>query len=110
MGNRLMGVNVTGAFLCAREAFKLMKKHGEGGRVINIGSIAAKGTRPDAVAYTTSKFAISGLTESLALDGRAHKIAVGIVHPGNVLSDLTTPEEVAQRRAQGEDFMDPRVV
>jgi len=107
--NRLMNVNVTGAFICAKEAFKTMKKRG-GGRIVNIGSIAAIAPRNDAVAYTVSKFAMEGLTKSLALDGRDHNIAVGVVHPGNVLSDLITPADVAARRAKGEDFMDPKVV
>lgn len=107
--NSLMNVNVTGAFICAKEAIKTMKRKG-GGRIINIGSIAAIAPRGDAVAYTVSKFAMEGLTKSLALDGRPHNIAVGVVHPGNVLSDLITPAEVQARRAKGEDFMDPKVV
>lgn len=107
--SKLMAVNVTGGFICSKEAFKIMKKQ-KSGRIINVGSIAAISPRPDAVAYTVSKFAISGLTQSLALDGRPHNIAVGVVHPGNVLSDLITPAEVAQRKANGEDFMDPMVV
>lgn len=107
--NRLMGVNVTGSFLCAREAMKIMKEQG-GGRIVNVGSLAAYATRPDAIAYTTSKFAIRGLTESLSLDGRKYNIAVSMIHPGNVLSDLISEAEVKQRRAAGEDFMDPQVV
>lgn len=108
--SRLLSVNVTGGFICAKEAFKIMKKQKEGGRIVNIGSIASDSPRPDQVSYTVSKFAVAGLTKSLALDGRAHKIAVGAVHPGNVLSDLISPEDVAARKAAGEDFMDPMVV
>lgn len=106
---RLMAVNVTGSFLCAKHAMRTMKGQG-GGRIVNVGSLAAFSPRPDAVAYTTSKFAVKGLTESLSLDGRKYNIAVGMIHPGNVLSDLISDEEVRQRRAQGEDFMDPQVV
>lgn len=108
--SKVMDVNVTGTFLCAREAFKLMKSSAKGGCIINIGSLAAKASRPNALSYTTSKFAIAGLTQSLALDGRPHNIRVSVVHPGNMLSDLISPAEVAQRRAQGEDFMDPEVI
>jgi NAD(P)-dependent dehydrogenase (short-subunit alcohol dehydrogenase family) len=79
---RVIDVNVTGAFLCAREAFRLMKPAG-GGRIINIGSISAKVPRHKSAAYTTSKFALEGLTRSLALDGRAYGIAVSVLQPGN---------------------------
>jgi NAD(P)-dependent dehydrogenase (short-subunit alcohol dehydrogenase family) len=79
---RVIDVNVTGAFLCAREAFRLMKPKG-GGRIINIGSISAKVPRHKSAAYTTSKFALEGLTRSLALDGRAYGIAVSVLQPGN---------------------------
>jgi NAD(P)-dependent dehydrogenase (short-subunit alcohol dehydrogenase family) len=106
---KLMAVNVTGSFLCAKHAMKIMKEQG-GGRIVNVGSLAAFSPRPDAIAYTTSKFAVKGLTQSLALDARKYNIAVSMIHPGNVLSDLISEAEVAQRRAQGEDFMDPQVV
>ncbi|CAK0836856.1 unnamed protein product [Prorocentrum cordatum] len=97
--SRVMAVNVLGPFLCAREAFKQMQK-AEGGRIINVGSIAVDRPRPDAAPYTTSKHALQGLTRSLALDGRPHNIAVGIVHPGNVPSSLLPPEEIERRRAE----------
>ena len=103
----VLGVNVVGAFLCAREAMKRMKqredKNGGGrGRIINIGSISAFSPRPNSTAYTTSKFAIAGLSKSLSLDGRAHGIAVGTIHPGNVISDLLSPEDVEVRgRTEG---------
>ncbi len=77
----VLDVNVTGAFLCAREALRSMKRTG-GGRIINIGSIAAKTPRPDSAPYTTTKHALEGLTRSLALDGRAHGIAASIIHLG----------------------------
>ena len=101
--SEVLSVNVVGPFICAREAFKQMMQHG-GGRIINIGSIASESPRPDSAPYTTSKFAISGLTRSLALDGRQHNIAVGAIHPGNVLSDLLSADEIA-RREQTEGFI-----
>jgi len=100
----VMNVNVTGPFLCAREAMKRMKKDGRGGRIVNIGSISAESPRPDSAPYTTSKFALLGLTKSLAMDCRQYGIAVGIIHPGNVLSTLLTPE-VMEERGKSEGFM-----
>jgi NAD(P)-dependent dehydrogenase (short-subunit alcohol dehydrogenase family) len=84
---RVIDVNVTGVFLCAREAFRIMKPRGVG-RIINIGSVAAKAPRANAVAYTTSKNALEGLTRSLAVDGREFGVTVAIVQPGNTLSEL----------------------
>ncbi len=77
----VLDVNITGAFLCAREALTRMKRQG-GGRIINIGNISAKTPRPDSAPYTTTKHALEGLTRSLALDGRAHGIAASIIHLG----------------------------
>ncbi|GAX19879.1 hypothetical protein FisN_1Lh655 [Fistulifera solaris] len=97
----VMKVNVLGPFLCSREAFKYMPN---GGRIINVGSLSAMSPRPDSTAYTTSKFALNGLSRSLALDGREHGISVGIIHPGNVSSDLLTQEMIQARQHEG--FMD----
>ena len=110
----VLGVNVVGAFLCAREAMKRMKQKdtsdcGGRGRIINIGSISAFSPRPNSTAYTTSKFAITGLSKSLALDGREHGIAVGTIHPGNVVSELLSPEEV-EVRGRTEGFLQPEDV
>ncbi len=77
----VLDVNITGAFLCAREALRSMKRTG-GGRIINIGSISAKTPRPHSAPYTTTKHALEGLTRSLALDGREHGIAASIIHLG----------------------------
>ena len=82
--DRVMGANVTGPFLCTREAFKIMKAAG-GGRIINIGSISAQRSREGMAPYTTSKFAIAGLTQSTALEGREYGIAASCLHPGNTL-------------------------
>jgi len=100
--------NVVGPALCAREAFKHMMRRadGAGGRIINVGSLAAFSPRPCSAPYTTSKFALRGLTESLALDGRTHNIGVGAVHPGNVISDLLTAEQIAARK-ETEGFITP---
>ena len=98
---RVLNVNVVGAFLCSREAMRRMKN---GGRIINIGSISATSPRPHSAAYTTSKFALKGLTQSLALDGRSRNIAVGIIHPGNVVSDMLSEEDV-KTRGEAEGFL-----
>jgi NAD(P)-dependent dehydrogenase (short-subunit alcohol dehydrogenase family) len=103
--SRVMEVNVLGPFLCAREAMKRMKaKDEQGGRIINIGSISAIATRGHGAPYTTSKFAILGLTHSLHVDAREYDISVGIIHPGNVLSGFLTPE-LAEERGRTEGFV-----
>ncbi|PWK87482.1 NADP-dependent 3-hydroxy acid dehydrogenase YdfG [Lentzea atacamensis] len=85
---KVVGVNLTGAFLCAREAFRVMKTGG-GGRIINNGSISATVPRPHAVAYNATKHAMTGLTRSLSLEGRAHNIACGQIDIGNAATALT---------------------
>lgn len=102
---RVMRVNVLGPFLCAREALKRMKEQG-GGRIINVGSISAYSPRPDGATYTTSKFALQGLTYSLALDARPFNVAVGIIHPGNVQSELLSPAMI-EERGKSEGFISP---
>ncbi|MFJ5991519.1 SDR family oxidoreductase [Lentzea sp. NPDC092896] len=86
---KVVGVNLTGAFLCAREAFKVMKTHG-GGRIINNGSISASVPRPHAVAYNATKHAMTGLTKSLSLEGRAFGIACGQIDIGNAATEMTS--------------------
>ena len=86
---KVVGVNLTGAFLCAREAFRVMKTHG-GGRIINNGSISASMPRPHAVAYNATKHAMTGLTKSLSLEGRAHDIACGQIDIGNAATEMTS--------------------
>jgi len=100
---QVLQVNVVGPFICSKYAFGQMRQHG-GGRIINIGSISSESPRPDSAPYTTSKFAVDGLTRSLALDGRRHNIAVGAIHPGNVMSELLSAEEIA-RREESEGFI-----
>lgn len=84
---QVIEVNLTGAFLCAREALRRMIPQ-KSGRIVNIGSISAQMSRAHAAPYTASKFGLEGLTRSLALDGREHGIAAGIIHPGNVGTDI----------------------
>jgi len=97
---RVMQVNVTGPFLGSREAFKIMKKQG-GGRIINVGSIAAQKPRHSSSPYTTSKHAVWGLTQSLALEGRDHGIAVSALHPGNVAVERRADGKSATGRDEG---------
>ena len=97
---RVMDVNVTGPFLGSREAFKIMKPQG-GGRIINIGSISAQRPRHSSSPYSTSKPAVWGLTQSLALEGRAHGIAVSVLHPGNVLVERRSDGKSSTGRDEG---------
>lgn len=83
----VIDLNVTAAFLCAQAAFRHMLPR-KSGRIINIGSVSAKVSRRNSVAYTTSKFALEGMTRAMALDGRGHGIAVCILHPGNTESAI----------------------
>lgn len=105
--NAVLQTNVIGPFLCAQQVMKRIQAAGTttGGRIINIGSLSAYSPRPHSAPYTTSKFALNGLSKSLALDGRAHNIAVGIIHPGNVASDLLSDEMKAERESEG--FLSP---
>jgi NAD(P)-dependent dehydrogenase (short-subunit alcohol dehydrogenase family) len=87
---RVMAVNVDGMFLCARAAFAQMRRQSpQGGRIINNGSISAHAPRPGSVAYTVSKHAVTGLTRTLALDGRPFDIACGQIDIGNAATDMT---------------------
>ncbi|MGF1446582.1 MAG: SDR family oxidoreductase [Pikeienuella sp.] len=87
---RVMAVNLDGAFLVASAAFRAMKtQNPKGGRIINNGSISAHVPRPGSIPYTASKHAITGLTKSIALDGRPHNIACGQIDIGNAASDMT---------------------
>lgn len=94
---RVIDCNLTGAFLCSREALKIMKPQ-RSGRILNIGSVSAKMPRPNSAAYTTSKYGLEGLTHSLAVDGREHGIAASVLQPGNVATPLWRGrEEVVQK-------------
>ena len=84
--SKTITVNLTGVFLCTREAFKIMKPQ-KNGRIINIGSISGQMPRMNSAPYTSSKHGLIGLTKSSALEGRAHGISVGCLNPGNVLTE-----------------------
>jgi NAD(P)-dependent dehydrogenase (short-subunit alcohol dehydrogenase family) len=111
----VVSVNLTGAFLCARAAFRLMKEQRpQGGRIINNGSISAHAPRPMSAPYTASKHAITGLTKSLSLDGRAYDIACGQIDIGNAASAMTAHMSQGALQADGtlreEPTMDVRHV
>ncbi|MGO9421003.1 SDR family oxidoreductase [Roseiarcus sp.] len=100
----VVDVNLNGAFLCAQGAFGLMKRQTpQGGRIINNGSISAHVPRPMSAPYTATKHAITGLTKSIALDGRAHDIACGQIDIGNALTDM------ARKMTQGVPQADGRI-
>ncbi len=100
--NDVVGVNLTGSFLCARAAFRTMRRQSPmGGRIINNGSVSAYAPRPGSVPYTATKHAITGLTKTLALDGRPFDIACGQIDIGNALTDMARPMTVGVPQANG---------
>ncbi|MBT7250476.1 MAG: SDR family oxidoreductase [Rhodospirillaceae bacterium] len=99
----VVDVNLTGSFLCAQNAFRVMKKQTPmGGRIINNGSISAHAPRPDSAPYTSTKHAITGLTKTLSLDGRKYDIAVGQIDIGNAMSELAARMSKGVKQANGE--------
>ncbi len=100
--------NLTGSFLCAREAFAIMRtQEPGGGRIINNGSISAHSPRPGSIAYTATKHAITGLTKSLSLDGRPYGIACGQIDIGNAETALTAVISKGARQADGTTRPEP---
>ena len=98
-GEAVVDANLTGSFLCAQEALRLMKAQSpQGGRIINNGSISAHAPRPNAAAYTATKHAITGLTKTISLEGRAFDIACGQIDIGNAVTDLAPPSAAAPCR------------
>jgi len=98
----VVGINLDAAFHVAREAYRMMRDQApQGGRIINNGSISATTPRPGSVAYTASKHAITGLTKSIALDGRAHGVACGQIDYGNVVSAISAGMAVGMPQADG---------
>ena len=105
---RVVDVNLTGAFLCAREAIRIMKNQTpKGGRIINNGSISAHSPRPDTVAYTSTKHAVTGLTKSIALDGRKHDIACSQIDIGNADTPMGGRMKHGVPQANGETRAEP---
>ena len=101
-------VNITGMFLCARAAFGQMRKQSpQGGRIINNGSISAHVPRPGSVPYTMSKHAVTGLTRTLGLDGRAFNIACGQIDIGNALTQMAARFQTGVPQADGQIKIEP---
>jgi len=104
----VMAVNVTGAFICAREAFRRMAAQSpQGGRIINNGSLSAHVPRPHSAPYTVSKHAITGLTRALSLEGRAHRIACGQIDIGNAATSMTAGIAAGSLQADGTTAPEP---
>ena len=104
----VVGVNLTGAFLCSQQAIKLMKAQDpRGGRIINNGSISAHTPRPNSTPYTATKHALTGLTKSIALDGRAFDITCGQIDIGNAETPLTAPMASGVPQANGSIAVEP---
>jgi len=86
-----LAINITAAFLCSREAIRIMKdQKPQGGRIVNIGSVSQKTPRQDSLPYTVCKHGLQGMTHQLTMDGRKHGIVASIIHPGATLSSFTT--------------------
>jgi NADP-dependent 3-hydroxy acid dehydrogenase YdfG len=104
----IVATNLTGAFLCAQEAFRAMKDQDpRGGRIVNNGSISAHVPRPNAVGYTATKHAITGLTKALSLEGRAYDIACGQIDVGNAATEMTAGIARGARQADGSTRAEP---
>ena len=105
-----VAVNLTGAFLCTREAFRVMRRQRpRGGRIINNGSISAHAPRPGSVAYTATKHAVTGLTKATSLDGRAYDIACGQIDIGNAATEITERMAAGVPQADGGVRPEPRM-
>ena len=104
----VVDINLTGMFLCIREAFRVMKTQSpRGGRIINNGSISATTPRPNSIAYTSTKHAVSGLTKTASLDGRKYDIAVGQIDIGNAATDMAMRMAKGVMQANGEVAVEP---
>jgi len=105
---KVVDVNLTGSFLCAQQAVKLMKEQDPmGGRIINNGSISAHAPRPDTIAYTATKHAVTGLTKSLALDGRNFGITASQIDIGNADTAIGSRFKSGVPQANGEMMIEP---
>jgi len=108
--NTVLGVNLTGSFLCAQEAIRMMKQQEpKGGRIINNGSISAYTPRPNSAPYTATKHAITGLTKSISLDGRPHNIACGQIDIGNAATEMTDRMAAGVPQANGTMAVEARM-
>jgi NADP-dependent 3-hydroxy acid dehydrogenase YdfG len=106
----VVDTNLTGSFLCAQAAFRIMKEQDpRGGRIINNGSISAHAPRPDSAPYTASKHGVSGLTRTIALDGRKYDIAACQIDIGNAMTELAARMSKGVRQANGEIKAEPMI-
>jgi NAD(P)-dependent dehydrogenase (short-subunit alcohol dehydrogenase family) len=105
---QVVETNLNGAFLCAQAAYRAMKSQSpRGGRIVNNGSISAHAPRPNSVAYTATKHAITGLTKSLSLDGRKHDIACGQIDIGNAATEMAARMAKGVPQANGQVAIEP---
>ena len=106
----VVDANLTGAFLCSQEAIRIMKAQDpKGGRIINNGSISAHAPRPNTIAYTATKHAVTGLTKSISLDGRQHDIACSQIDIGNAATEMTERMTKGIVQAHGGMMVEPRM-
>ena len=107
---QVVDVNLTGMFLCLQQAFRVMKMQTpRGGRIINNGSISATAPRPNSIAYTATKHAVTGLTKAASLDGRKYDIAVGQIDIGNAATEMTQRMATGILQANGETVIEPQM-
>jgi len=107
---KVVDVNISGVFYCTQQVFALMKTQSPmGGRIINNGSISAQIPRPNSSAYTASKHAVTGLTKTASLDGRAFDIAVGQIDIGNANTDMAEVMRVGATQADGSTKIEPTI-
>ena len=107
---QVVDTNLNGMFLCLQQAFRVMKAQApRGGRIINNGSIAATSPRPNSIAYTATKHAVTGLTKAASLDGRSHDIAVGQIDVGNAATEMTQGMAAGILQASGQVVEEPRI-
>ena len=108
--NTVVASNLTGSFLCAQEAIRIMKEQvPRGGRIINNGSISAHSPRPHSAPYSATKHAITGLTKSISLDGRAYDIACGQIDIGNAATPMTERMAIGVLQPNGTTMPEPRL-
>jgi NAD(P)-dependent dehydrogenase (short-subunit alcohol dehydrogenase family) len=106
--SKVLAINVTGTFLCTQAAFRMMKDQSpRGGRIINNGSISAHVPRPNSIAYTASKHAVTGMTRSTALDGRKYDIACGQIDIGNAVTEMAAAMSTGTPQANGAIMAEP---
>ena len=108
--NKVVTVNLTGAFLCAQEAIKIMKaQQPRGGRIINNGSLSAHSPRPNSAPYTSTKHALTGLTKCISLDGRKYDIACSQIDIGNAATEMTERMSTGVAQANGTEMPEARM-